>query len=313
MKKIYSFFAAVGMAASFMAQTTVASDNFSYTGALNANGWVSHSGTAGQLTANGSTANLAAGNSEDVNLAFSTVYTIAPGVVNKADYSATINVPNGTGLTTTGDYFLMLGGTAGASVTFFYGRLYIKGSATGYTLGVLNNSGGTATPAYGTEIPYGTPANITVTYTVDNSVTPATNAATLQINSQPLLTNATGTSAAATQLASVAIREAGNASSGTGNISIDNLVVRTYSSTLAVSDVSKAKGNLVKNTFVTNEEITFGAQAKDVKVYNMFGQVVKTASVNENESLNVSELQKGSYIVTGTVNNQPVSQKILKD
>jgi hypothetical protein len=90
-------------------------------------------------------------------------------------------------------------------------------------------------------------------------------------------------------------------------------VVRTYRSTLAVSDVSKAKGNLVKNTFVTNEEITFGAQAKDVKVYNMFGQVVKTASVNENESLNVSELQKGSYIVTGTVNNQPVSQKILKD
>ncbi|WP_449400888.1 hypothetical protein [Chryseobacterium wanjuense] len=73
---------------------------------------------SGQLTANGSTANLAAGNSEDVNLAFSTVYTIASGVINKADYSATINVPNGTGLTTAGDYFLMLGGTAGASVTF---------------------------------------------------------------------------------------------------------------------------------------------------------------------------------------------------
>ncbi len=313
MKKIYSFIAVVGIAASFMAQTTVASDNFTYNGALNANGWVTHSGgTPGQLTANGSTANLAAGNSEDVNLAFSTPYTVNAGVVNKADYSATINVPNGTGLTTTGDYFLMLGSTAGASVTYFYGRLYIKGSATGYTLGVLNNSGGT--PTYGTEIPYGSPANITVTYTVDNSVTPATNVATLQINSQPLLTNATGTSAAATQLASVAIREAGNASSGTGNISIDNLVARTYSNaTLAVSDLSKVRGNFIKNTFVKNEEITFGAQAKDVKVYNMYGQVVKTASVKENESLNVAELQKGNYIVTGTVNNQPVSQKILKD
>jgi len=313
MRKIYSLFAVIGLAASFMGQTTVASDNFSYNGALTSNGWVTHSGTAGQLTASGGTVNLVAGNSEDANLAFSSTYTIGSGVISKADYSATINVASATGLTTTGDYFLMLGGTAGASVTFFYGRLYIKGTATGYTLGVLNNSGGTATPTYGTEIPYGTPANITVTYTVDNTSTP-TNVATLQINSQPLLTNSTGTSAAATQLASVALRQAGNTTSGTGNISIDNLVVRTYpAGTLAVADLSKAKGNFIKNTFVKNEEITFGTQAKDVKVYNMYGQIVKTASVKENESLNIAELQKGNYIVTGTVNNQPVSQKILKD
>jgi hypothetical protein len=312
MKKIYSFLATVGVVASFMAQTTVASDNFSYNGALTSNGWVTHSGTAGQLAANGSVANLVAGNSEDANLAFSTPYTIAPGVVSKADYSATINVASATGLTTAGDYFLMLGGTAGTSVTFFYGRVYIKGSTTGYTLGVLNNSGGTATPTYGTEIPYGTAANITVTYTVDNVA--STNVATLQINSQSLLSNATGTSAAATVLASVAVRQAGSATVGTGNISIDNLVARTYStSTLAVSDLSATKANFVKNTFVKTNEITFGAQVKDVKVYNMFGQVVKTASVKENESLNVAELQKGNYIVTGTINNKPVSQKVLKD
>lgn len=86
------------------------------------------------------------------------------------------------------------------------------------------------------------------------------------------------------------------------------------SGTLAVSDLSAGKtANFVKNTFVKTDEITFGAQAKDVKVYNMFGQIVKTASVKENETLNVAELQKGNYIVTGTVNNQPVSQKILKD
>lgn len=85
------------------------------------------------------------------------------------------------------------------------------------------------------------------------------------------------------------------------------------SGTLAVSDVKNVKGSFVKNTFVKNSEITFGANAKDVKVYNMFGQVVKTASVKENGTLNVSELAKGNYIVTGTVNNEPVSQKILKD
>ena len=85
------------------------------------------------------------------------------------------------------------------------------------------------------------------------------------------------------------------------------------SGTLAVSDVKNVKGSFVKNTFVKNNEITFGANAKDVKVYNMLGQVVKTASVKENGTLNVSGLPKGNYIVTGTVNNEPVSQKILKD
>lgn len=100
-----------------------------------------------------------------------------------------------------------------------------------------------------------------------------------------------------------------------GTFSVDDVVISgaTNSSTLAVSDLSKVKGNFVKNTFVKNEGITFGSQAKDVKVYNMFGQIVKTASVKENETLNVAELAKGNYIVTGTVNNQPVSQKILKD
>lgn len=85
--------------------------------------------------------------------------------------------------------------------------------------------------------------------------------------------------------------------------------------TLAVNDISAnaVRPNFIKNTFVKNNEIIFGTDVKDVKVYNMMGQVVKTASVKENGSLNVDELQKGSYIVTGTVNNEPVSQKILKD
>ena len=45
----------------------------------------------------------------------------------------------------------------------------------------------------------------------------------------------------------------------------------------------------------------------------MFGQLVKETSVKQNESVSVAELAKGNYIVTGTVNNRPVSQKVLKD
>nr|WP_315027200.1 T9SS type A sorting domain-containing protein [uncultured Chryseobacterium sp.] len=95
---------------------------------------------------------------------------------------------------------------------------------------------------------------------------------------------------------------------------LDNVVVKTVSGTLGVVDTKNAKaGSFVKNTFVTNNGITFGADVKDVKVFNMFGQIVKEASVKQNETVNVAELAKGNYIVTGTVNKQAVSQKILKD
>lgn len=87
------------------------------------------------------------------------------------------------------------------------------------------------------------------------------------------------------------------------------------SSVLAINDFNNAakQSHFIKNIFVKNNEITFGADVKDVKVYNSTGQLVKTASVKEGAVLNVAELQKGNYIVTGTVNNQPISQKILKD
>lgn len=84
------------------------------------------------------------------------------------------------------------------------------------------------------------------------------------------------------------------------------------SGTLAVGEVAPSKYALVKNTLVKSE-INFGADAKNVKVYSMYGQIVREFSVKNNQTVNVSDLPKGNYIVTGTVNNNPVSQKILKD
>ena len=314
MTKFYSLFAAVILAASVNAQTStqVVNETFGFVGALNANGWTTHSGTAGQLKSDGSGAQLVAANSEDVNKAFSALYEVEAGKKNEANYSATINVASKTGLSTGGDYFLMLASTAGtAGVSNFYARLFVKGTATGYTLGILNNSGSPVTPSYGTEIAYGTAANIVVTYTVDNSVSTPTNVATLQIDAQPLLTNATGSGVIPTTLGSIAIRQAGTATNGTGNISIDNLIVNTVEAvTLAVVDVNSAKVNIVKNTVVGNT-IMFSAKA-DIQILNMNGQVVKTASVNENTSLEVSSLAKGMYVVTANVNGKAVSQKIIK-
>ncbi|MBD8083992.1 T9SS type A sorting domain-containing protein [Chryseobacterium caseinilyticum] len=84
-------------------------------------------------------------------------------------------------------------------------------------------------------------------------------------------------------------------------------------STLAVSDFKKVTSNFVKNTLVKNNEIVFGSDVKDIKVYTLSGAIVKTGEVKNGSTLNVAELAKGNYIVTGIVNNEPVSQKILKD
>ena len=80
---------------------------------------------------------------------------------------------------------------------------------------------------------------------------------------------------------------------------------------LAVIDTNKSKTTLVRNTKVNNE-ISFGEKA-NVKIYNASGSLVKSASVEKNTSLNVSSLPKGIYVVTGEVNGQSVSQKIVKE
>ena len=122
MKKIYSLL--------FIALTSVSfgqiTDTFLNTGVLNANGWSTHSGTAGQLTiaagsipystivAQGNKIALVAGNTEDINKSCGTAITTV------AYYSTVINMPNVTGLhpnTVAGDYSIALGVTAGASLT----------------------------------------------------------------------------------------------------------------------------------------------------------------------------------------------------
>ncbi|SFI07220.1 T9SS type A sorting domain-containing protein [Halpernia frigidisoli] len=102
------------------------------------------------------------------------------------------------------------------------------------------------------------------------------------------------------------------AEAATGTFSVDDVLISgTTVSNLAVSDVNKSKSALVKNTNVSNT-ISFAAKT-DVQILNMTGQVVKSASVTESTPLNVSSLSKGIYIVTGVVDGQKVSQKIIKN
>lgn len=101
------------------------------------------------------------------------------------------------------------------------------------------------------------------------------------------------------------------AEAATGTFSVDDVVITgTVTNSLGVVENFSTKSNFVRNTMVNNE-INFGTKA-EVKVYNMNGQVVRSASVSENNNLEVSDLAPGMYIVTGTVNGEAVSQKILK-
>ncbi len=89
---------------------------------------------------------------------------------------------------------------------------------------------------------------------------------------------------------------------------IDDIMVSNV--TTAVADFKAPSLQLVQSTVVGNE-ILFKAKT-EVKVYSFDGRIVKSASVSESKGLNVSDLNAGSYIVTGVVNNKMVSEKIIK-
>ncbi|WP_175623176.1 T9SS type A sorting domain-containing protein [Chryseobacterium schmidteae] len=334
MKKIFTVLGIVAVAAFANAQLVY--EPFNFTGSVaGQNGWATHSGaTPGQVTAatgnltytglatpSGNSTSVSSSNTEDINKSFTPQST---GVVY---YSVLVSAQNTTGITAntaTGDYFLHFGtystGTNPA-LSLFQARIYVrKGTATDtVNFGILNNSGGTAAPSFvSTDFPINQTVFLVVKYDF------ATNTASLFVNAAPgstepataSATNSTGTTAAPTAIDYFCIRQG----SSTGNFQIDEIRVGTTyaqvaptSASLAVSDLNKTKSNFVKNTFVKNDEITFGADAKDVKVYTLTGQLVKTASVKANGTLNIAELAEGNYIVTGTVNNQAVSQKILKN
>lgn len=322
MKKLYSLATVLAFGALANAQQLL-SEPFNFSGSVSGNnGWSTHSGNiVGQITTTpgsltypnvttiGNSITISSASTEDINKGFAaqtgTVY-----------FSALIKPLNTTGLTansSSGDYFLHFGVAKadGAIDTIFPGRLYIKKGAAAdtFVLGVLNNSGGTATPTYAaTEFSVNTTVRTVVSYN------PTTNTATLYLNPQsttepvtPSAENATGTAAAPKSVSFIAVREGGS----TGNIQIDEITVgNSFTTVLATLDLTRLVGGLVKNTSVENT-IVFGSKS-DIKIFDMTGKLVKAAVVNDGTALDVSSLADGIYIVTGEVNGTKISQKILK-
>ena len=334
MKKLYTLSLSILTISLSLAQ---ASDPFLGTGSLNANGWTTHSGITGQqtitagslnytgLTSQGNRTQIIAGNTEDVNLA-----SAAP-LTGVAYYSALINLPfnsDGTSISglapntdLIGNHFLMFGTAAGAVVTGFNGRIYIRfGSAAGtFNLGVLNGSGGTASPTYtGVDYPAGTTHFVVVKFDF------TTNTASLWVNpviggteGTPTVTNVTGTTVAPAQLASIAIRQAGTATLGTGNIDIDEVRMGStwayVTSGILRNNQNSISGLRVYPNPVTNGTLFIETSAnaeKTVAVFDVLGKKVLSTSTNDN-AVNVSSLNAGVYIVKITEEGKTASRKLV--
>ena len=219
---------------------TQAFESFNFTGAANANGWATQSGTAGELMAittpsttgnslsysglqasAGNRINLTSTGTEDINKVFVPTGTTAY-------MSFLLNVQNTTGLTAAGNYFTGFGGTSGAVVSIYFPRIYVKlGTTPGtFQVGILNTSGGVITPSFvSTEYPTGTTLFI-VAKTNSTAVGGVINSS-LWVNPIPgaaepaaLVTNSAGTSPwPANGVQSVILRQA----AGTGNLEIDEI------------------------------------------------------------------------------------------
>lgn len=96
----------------------------------------------------------------------------------------------------------------------------------------------------------------------------------------------------------------------TGTFRVDNVTV-IYDASMATVDVDKLRLSFVKNTLV-HDQIHFGIQA-DIQIFNMNGQMVKSARVTEGQALNVADLHQGIYIVKGVAKSQTIATKIVKD
>lgn len=206
---------------------------------------------------------------------------------------------------------LLLGNNTGTNNAYVFtsgadfniaGAKYITIKVKGTSGGVSFNLGevGSGKPGVTYNVPAGTTSDVTLT----NSG--STNAYTGSINAANWITiklDLAGVDIVSNKVFSLKIQK-----SSTNALYVDDI---QSDASLAVIDTNKSKTTLVRNTKVTNE-ISFGEKA-NVKIYNVSGSLVKSASVEKNTSLNVSSLPKGIYVVTGEVNGQSVSQKIVKE
>lgn len=196
----------------------------------------------------------------------------------------------------TGDYFIHLVETGSTSA--FFGRFYTKLVGDKLAFGIMNASGGTATPTY-TEAIY----DVNTTYLIVVKVVASNAVSSIVINPaitpEPTswLTNTTGGTsvpAAAAGLGGINIRQ-GTAANAPA-LKLDGIRVATSWDALFTSTGLKPVSTKKLNVSVAGKKLTItNAPSNTVEIFNTIGAKVKTVEL-KNSSVDLN-LGKGLYIV----------------
>ncbi len=123
-----------------------------------------------------------------------------------------------------------------------------------------------------------------------------------------------GTTAALSPTAATAFKRMSDNTSGFLIAPVNPVNSTAGNPAIADVDFNYSKFNFIVNPFVKdNNDIVFGGEVQNVKIYDEFGQVVMQSPTKISYGLNLTELPKGKYTVTGMINNSPVSQRIVRD
>ena len=347
MKKLYTLLSLTFSFGAIFAQSIP----FSSTGLLTANGWIetgtptapatsfpgpltilttpSDSGNslsyAGLAASTGNRTRTTHNDTQDCNFALTP--SIAGGTAFYSVLIKPLSTTNMFASTAAGDYFLHFSGTGGTSSGTFVGRIYIKQGATPatFSIGVLNNSssGVASTPTYST-----TEYAVNQTHLVVVKYEFATNSAKLFVDptalggTEPAVassTNATGTSAAPTQVAAVNLRQAGGvtAVSSTGNIEIDEIRVGTTFASVTPTNLSVRQNDIAGLDIfpnpVTGNILNIKTTANDTKTINIFDVLGKQVLnlTTESATVNISNLNAGIYILKVTEDGKTATRKLM--
>ncbi|WP_179343330.1 T9SS type A sorting domain-containing protein [Winogradskyella ursingii] len=300
MKKHYFILAAMLTFLTFnlaLAQTTVASDDFSYPdGALVGNGsWANESGTAGTLLVSGGQALVSQDNgSEDAELKFAD--DLATDVVT-ATFDIVVTAPGAI----TGTDFEYFAHFSNDTNTNFRSRVDVIAPtlAGDYTLG-LSASSSTNEVFIPVDFSFGAVVSVELSFDLDSGIS------SLTAGGQTV----TSAGSMGEILDTFNLRQSSSSSDET--IAVDNLVV-TYSGTLSLNDLDKSSVKLFPNPVQRNTDVTITSLNEGpvaVIVYDVLGKLVKNEKLNGN-TLNISDLNTGVYIVKITQNNASITKKLV--
>ena len=297
MKKLYILLFTILISGLSFGQTTLAQDDFSYAdGPLVGSGdWTSQGGTAGTLLVTGGQAIVTQDSgSEDGELKFADDLT--SGIVS-ATFDINVTAP-GTMASGSGQYFAHFSNDTEFN---FRSRVdVIAPTVSGdYTLG-LSATSGTNDVFIPVDFSFGNSVTIEMTYNLNDGTS------TLTAGGQTVISTG-GTPNE--NIDSFGLRQANTNSDET--ISLDNLVI-TYDSTLDLKDFNSLEVKLYPNPSNTGEVTITSANSADisVSVFDVLGKQFKNETFSNN-TLNVSNLRSGIYILRITQGNAETTKKLV--